>query len=674
MLLGVDVGGTFTDAVLLTGGPRPRLLTAKVPTTPDDQARGVLGAAGAVLRAADLAGDGAGEVRRFAHGTTVGTNALLERRGACTALLATEGFTDLIEIARQDRASLYDLAADRPPPLAAENARIGVKERNGATGVVTGLTREEVQRVTEAIGALVDESGVESVAICLLFSYAAPEHERMLAAAIRRAYPDLHVSSSSEVLPQFREYERCSTTVVDAYLTPLLSRYIGRLREQAADAGLPEPLIMRSSGGVTPAEEAIGGAAWSVLSGPAGGAMGAALLARRSGDGNALGFDMGGTSCDVCVVEGGEVRRTDSREIAGRPIQLPMVDVHTVGAGGGSIAWADGGGALRVGPRSAGADPGPACYGNGGAEPTVTDANLVLGMLPPGGALAGGVGLDLDAAGSAVAALGEELGLDVVETARGIVAVANQEMIRALRVVTVERGVDPRDFTLLPFGGAGPLHAAAIADELGIERILCPRSGGVLSALGMAVAGSRRDTARTVMLTRENLTAEAIAAAVAELQATIRAPAEALWELAYDLRYEGQSFELTVPGTGRPAVTELREGFERAHEALYGYRDPHGRIELVNIRAAASEPTVEVDLNATSQSVPERDVRGVHFDLAKTAAAVLRGEPPVGFQIDGPAILELPETTFALPPGWSANVDESGSILATRRADDEAER
>ena len=337
MLLGVDVGGTFTDAVLLDGDA---VHTAKVPTTPGDESAGVMGAIEQVLAAA---GAESGDVESFAHGMTVGTNALLEERGARTALIATRGFADLLEIGRQDRPELYRLCAPKPAPLVEPALRFEADERTGPDGVVTPLGEDEPKR----LAALLRESGAESVAICLLFSYLDPSHERRIAAHLREALPDLHVSASHEVLPRFREYERCSTTAIDAYLSPLLGRYLGRLGEAAGEAGLPQPLVMQSSGGVAPAAEAARAGAWSVLSGPAGGAVGAGLLARVSGDGNALGFDMGGTSCDVCVVEDGAVRRTDSRKIAGRPIQLPMVDVHTVGAGGGSIGWRDSGGALR---------------------------------------------------------------------------------------------------------------------------------------------------------------------------------------------------------------------------------------------------------------------------------------------------------------------------------------
>jgi N-methylhydantoinase A len=577
MLLGVDVGGTFTDAVLLDGG---EVHTAKVPTTPGEESAGVMSAVEAVL---ERAGVEAAAVESFAHGMTIGTNALLEERGARTALVATAGFSDLLEIGRQDRPDLYRLCAPKPASLIAPELRFEAAERIGPEGVVSPLGGGEPERLAAAI----EESGAESVAICLLFSYLDPSHERALAEHLRERLPDLHVSASHEVLPRFREYERCSTTAIDAYLSPLLGRYLGRLGEATAAAGLPAPEVMQSSGGVAPAEEAARAGAWSVLSGPAGGAVGAGLLARLSGDGNALGFDMGGTSCDVCVVEDGAVRRTDSRTIGGRPIQLPTVDVHTVGAGGGSIGWRDPGGALRVGPRSAGAQPGPACYGRGGTEPTVTDANLLLGNLAADSTLAGGVALDAEAAEQAVAALAAELGLDPLETAAGIVRVANQEMVRALRVVTVERGVDPRRFALLPFGGAGPMHAAAIAEELGIERLLCPHAGGVLSAFGLCASDRRRDTARTVMLSGTDLTAARIAAAVAELRESAGANLDdARAEVVYGMRYAGQAFELDVPGAVDPDPADLIARFEETHESRYGHRDPESDVVLVDVRLA----------------------------------------------------------------------------------------
>jgi N-methylhydantoinase A len=423
---------------------------------------------------------------------------------------------------------------------------------------------------------------------------------------------------------------------------------------------------MRSSGGVAPAEEAARAGAWSVLSGPAGGAVGAGLLARLSGDGDALGFDMGGTSCDVCVIEGGEVRRTDSRRIDGRPIQLPMVDVHTVGAGGGSIGWRDAGGALRVGPRSAGAEPGPACYGRGGSEPTVTDANLLLGHLAGDSQLAGGVALDAEAAERTVAELGQSLGLDPLETAAGILQVANQEMVRALRVVTVERGVDPRGFALLPFGGAGPMHAAAIAAELGIETILCPRAGGVLSALGLCASERRRDTARTLMLSGGELTGERIGAEVAAMTAETGAGIEGGVEarVTYKMRYAGQAFELPVPGPADPDPAELIEGFELAHEERYGHRDPEGEVVLVDVDLALVMPGPSPQPVAAETGRLERGSRPVRFEGEWVETPVLRGEPAAGTEAESPVVFELPEATLVLPPGWTATVDDHGTIVA----------
>jgi N-methylhydantoinase A len=653
MLLGVDVGGTFTDAVLYDG---EALWTAKAPTTPDDQSSGVLEAVEGVL---ERSGASAEEVEAFAHGMTVGTNALLEERGARTALIATDGFTDLLEVARQNRPELYRPCADKPRPLADPDLRFGARERVSAGANVEELGDGEAERLVREVG----DAGAESVAICLLFSYLEPAHERAIAEALRTALPGVHVSASHDVLAQFREYERCSTTVIDAYLSPLLGRYLERLAEAAGERGLPAPLVMKSSGGVAPASEAAG--AETVLSGPAGGAVGASLLASLSGDGNVLGFDMGGTSCDVCVVEGGSVRRTDSREIGGRVIQLPMVDVHTVGAGGGSIGWADVGGALRVGPRSAGAEPGPACYGRGGTEPTVTDANLVLGYLDAESALAGDVALDPEAAHAAVADLGERLGLGELETAEGIVRVANQEMVRALRVVTVERGVDPRRFALMPFGGAGPMHAAAIAAELDVGRLLCPRASGVLSALGLIASDRRRDTARTVMLSGSELTAERIADEVEALRAALSDGIEgAVAAATYELRYRGQAFELPVEGPERPDPGELAERFAAEHDRRYGYRDPDADVELVNVRLALSVPAPLPRPVAAGGDGLEERARRARFGGEWHEVRVLRGEPAAAVEGEGPCVFEFPEATLVLPPGWTAKVDEHGTIAA----------
>ncbi len=663
VLLGVDVGGTFTDAVLATGG---RLVTAKSPTTPADQSEGVMAAVGAALERADAS---ASDVELFAHGMTVATNALLEGRGARTVLVATEGFTDVVELGRQARADLYRLCAAHPAPLVPPSRRVAAPERTGPDGVLRAL-RDPAALAEEVAGC-----EPEAVAVVLLHAYAHPGHEQAIARALSARLPDVHVSLSHEVVGTFREYERAATTEVDAALSPLLASYLRRLLERASQAGLPEPRIMQSSGGLAAADLAARHAAFTVLSGPAGGAAAAALVARRSGREDLVCFDMGGTSCDVCVVEAGVVRETAGREVGGRPLALPMVDIHTVGAGGGSVAWRDPGGALRVGPRSAGADPGPACYGRGGCEPTVTDANLLLGRLDAEGSLAGGVALDRAAAEGAVEGLAAALGLDALACAEGIVRVANAEMVRALRVMTVQQGIDPRGFALLAFGGAGPLHACAIADELGMATILCPRASGVLSALGLAAADRRATEQRTVLLAGDALTDEALAGAARSAgeaaRSTLRGdgPAgggEARLDVAYDVRYRGQAHELTVRDLPYPDLSALRAAFEALHEERYGYRDEDAPIEVVTIRATASLPGPELDLAAGDASGCERSRRHVVFDGEQHDAEILRGEPAPGERIAGPAICELPEATLVVAPGWAGEVDDAGTIVLER--------
>ena len=661
MLLGVDVGGTFTDAVLAVDG---RIVTAKSPTTPEDQSEGVIAAVEAAL---ERAGRAACEVEVFAHGMTVVTNALLEGRGARTALVATEGFTDIVALGRQNRADLYRLCATRPPPLVPDELRFAAPERMTPDGPLRPLDEDGA----EALARRVAQSAPEAVAVVLLHSYRHPEHERAIGEALARALPEAHVSLSHEVVGTFREYERAATTEVDAALTPLLRRYLHRLVERAGESGLPEPALRQSGGGVIDAAAAGRHASWMVLSGPAAGAAGGAYAAKAAGSPDVLCLDMGGTSADVCVVDRGAVRERSSGVLAGRPLALPMLDVHTVGAGGGSIAWRDGGGALRVGPRSAGADPGPACYGRGGTEPTVTDANLLLGYLSPENELAGGVALDREAAAATVGALAGELGLEPIACAEGIIRVTNAEMVRALRVITVERGVDPRRYALLAFGGAGPLHAAAIADELGIRTIVCPRASGVLAALGLIVAPRRRDAQRTVLLSGDALSAEAVRETVSELGAAARgALGEPGAELSavFELRYRGQAFELAIPAGIEPTPDELRETFEAEHEERYGYRDPAQDLELVTVRVAATLPGAEPDLTAPGDGPPcsEEPARRARFAGRSRDLSLWRGAPPPGTRISGPAVVELPEATLLVPPDWSGEVDSTGAIRIER--------
>jgi N-methylhydantoinase A len=576
-ILGVDVGGTFTDAVLLSDG---KLRTAKVPTAPR-QEESVLAAAAAV---------GAEDVDRFTHGTTVATNALLERKGARTAFVATAGFEHLLHLRRQNRAHLYRLCAAHAEPLVPLERCHGVRERIGPDGVIEPLELGSLPAVGD---------DVEAVAVCLLFSFRDPSHERAVADELRRRLPCARVVASHEVAPEVREYERASTTAIDAYLGPAVARYLEALGTASVRAGLPEPLVMRSSGGLATLAEAAAHPAVALVSGPAGGVVGAARVA---GVEDALTFDMGGTSTDVCLIRGGEAERSAEREVAGFPLRLPMVDLETVGAGGGSIVWRDSGGALRVGPESAGAEPGPACYGRGGLRPTVTDANLLLGRLPE--VLAGGLRLDRAAAERAFT------GVDPAEA----IEVVNAEMLRALRLVSVERSHDPRELTLVAFGGAGPLHACALADELGIATVLVPAAAGVLSALGLVAADERRDFVRSY---------------VCPLDEAGQLPHEGEAEL----RYRGQSFELTVPLQPR-----LAEAFHRAHEARYGYADHARQIELVAVRTA--------------------DVRSAPpFELP----------PAEPLERRGPAVVALSGATCWIPPGWVGVRDGTSSTLRLTR-------
>jgi N-methylhydantoinase A len=646
MILGVDVGGTFTDAALLT---RERLHTAKSPTTPDDQSEGVMAAVDEVLR---QAGEETGAVSRFVHGMTVGTNALLEGRVARTALLATEGFTDLEELGRQARPELYRLCAGHPPPLVPAELRVAVPERTGPDGVLRELDEDALREALAEIDA-------EAAAVCLLWGFLHPEHEKRTAELLGDELPHAHVSTSHQTAGVFREYERCATTIVDACLSPLLRGYLERLTDRAKDAGLPEPEVMLSSGGTAGAGTAARHASWTVLSGPAGGAVGAARVA---GETDAVGLDMGGTSCDVSLIVGGAAAVGSGREVGGRALALPMVDVHTVGAGGGSIAWRDEGGALRVGPRSAGADPGPACYGRGGERPTVTDANLLLGYLDASSPLAGGVELDRAAAEQAVGDLADELGLRLDETAAGIARVASAAMAQAVRVVTVERGIDPRGLTLIPFGGAGPLHAAQIADELSVDRVVVPLASGVLSALGLVVSERRRDLVESVLLAGDELTRDNAAAIVARLGEEGRdelGEPEAELRATYELRYAGQAFELSVPGELSPDPERLRSDFDRAHDERYGYSDPDAELELVTIRVAAAMPGAEPS-SAAAEAAKERGTRRVRFRDEEVEAAILG---PSEAEVDGPAIFELPGATLVVPPGWHARADADGVVM-----------
>ncbi|HEY3765432.1 MAG TPA: hydantoinase/oxoprolinase family protein, partial [Gaiellales bacterium] len=555
-------------------------------------------------------------VAHFGHGTTVATNAMLERRGARTGYVATRGFADVPALGRQARPHLYRPEQAPPAPLATVFAE--VDERMGPAGVLEPLRDASVASAARRLR----RERVEAVAVCLLHAYADPAHERAVAAALREALPDVHVVASHEVADEFREFERASTAIADAYLGPVTGTYLRRLAGAAAAEGLPAPAVMQSSGGVCDLDEAVAHPARLLLSGPAGGV--AAVVA--AGISDAISFDMGGTSTDVCLIRDGVAGRSAERRVGGLPLRLPQLDIHTVGEGGGSIAWLDSGGALRVGPQSAGADPGPACYGRGGERPTVTDANLVLGRLDAGAPLAGGLRLDVAAARRALAAIAGPF-TDVDGAAAGVIAVANAEMVRAIGVVSVEQGHDPRDLELVAFGGAGPLHACEVADSLGMRTVVVPAAGGVLSALGIAAGERRRVTVTSVM----RPLAEFLDGGVRPP----RAPRAGAVEVECEVRYRGQAHELTVPL--RPPGT-LAARFHARHRERYGFADPDAALEVVSMRTSIVSP-------------------GAVFALDRV---------PRTPAVSGPASMALDGATLWVAPGWTARRGRDGAWRVTR--------
>lgn len=653
--IGVDVGGTFTDVALYADGD---LTTAKVPST-EDQSVGVMEG---IEKACEEVGISPEEIDAFSHAMTVSVNALLERNGAKTALVTTEGFRDVLEIGRQARPDLYDLDAEKPASLVPRKRRYELDERATPDGIEREVDEREVRDLARGIDA-----DVESVAVCLLHAYAHADNERRVAETLREEL-DVPVSVSSEVLAEFREFERTSTTAVDAYVTPAIDSYVGRLAERAAEAGVPVPRIMQSNGGTAEADTVREHAVTTTLSGPAAGVVGAGATVPE--EGGLVTFDMGGTSSDVSLVRGGEVERTTSAEIDGLPVGVPMVDVNTVGAGGGSIAWVDAGGALRVGPRSAGAEPGPACYGKGGERATVTDANVVLGYIGPGTKLGGELTLDVEAAHDALAGLADEAGLDgALEAARGVYRVANANMARAVRSVTVERGYDPRGFGLVAFGGAGPMHAVSLAESLDIERVVVPRPAGVLSAVGLLSADEKHDAVRTYRSPLTEADPTEVESVYDDLEERVReetATGEPEISRGADCRYVGQSFELTVDVEEFDART-LEDRFHEAHDRSYGYRMDEA-VELVNLRATATVPREAPRVDYAGGGDPVVGEREAYFpDAGRRETTVYdRDRLAPGEHVSGPAVLEQAESTTVLPPEWVGAVEPDGTLTARR--------
>ncbi len=605
---GVDVGGTFTDCAAIA--PDGRVVTRKVLSTPEDQGIGV-------VRALQALGDADGVVTRLVHGTTVVTNLLLERTGARVVLVATAGASDLLELRRQERASLYDLAAQHPAPLVAAEQVVGVQERQASAAHRLALTDVEIARVVQATLALAPDV----VVISLLHAYEDDAHERALAAALRAAQPALTVVTGADVLPEIREYERTTTAVAEGYARPRVQQYLERLGARLAAASLPAPAVMTSGGGMRSAADAAQHAASLALSGPAGGVVGAAAVLRAAGIADALTIDIGGTSADAGLILGGEPLVEPGGEVAGVPIALPRVLVDTVSAGGGSVAWIDDGGALRVGPRSAGARPGPAAFGRGGVEPTVTDAQIVLGRIDAR-AMSGGVALDVDAARAALQRVADRLGASIERTAEAVVRAADAEMARALRRVSVDRGVDPRGCALVAFGGGGPLHACALAEALGMTTVIVPPHAGVLSAVGLAIAPERREVAMSLLVRTDTLDAARFEQACASLAARVTGR-DRRWVVR--ARYVGQGHEVEIAGAPGDSGATIAARFAEAHRARYGFELPRP-VECVALRHVASDPG---------------------------ATATFAGHE-AGRTHDGPATVTLADATMFVAPGWRA--------------------
>jgi len=673
--LGIDVGGTFTDLALWDAG-RSRLAVFKLPSVPDDPARGILDGlttltARESVRPADLT--------FVAHGTTVATNALLEGKGARTALLTTRGFRDLLEIARQKRPHLYDLQADKPVALVPRRRRREVRERLAWDGtVVETLSLEDV---ADALASL-DGDGLEAVAVCFLYSFVDPAHERLAAAEIRRRWPACFVSLSADVSPEFREYERLSTTVVNAYLGPLVSRYVQRFGDEVHRLGIGHPpYINQSNGGIMSVAAAAHEPVRTLLSGPSAGVMGAAWLARAAGIASIITFDMGGTSTDVARVEDSRPAITPQRTIAGHPVRVPSLEIETVGAGGGSIAWVDSGGALRVGPASAGAHPGPACYGRGGTAATVTDANVVLGRLSGTQLLDGRMKLRRELAEQAIADLGKQLGVAPVEAARGVLSVVQNNMLGAIRVVSVRKGYDPRAYTLLAFGGAGPLHATALARDLGIRRVLVPPAPGILCAMGLLAAPLRLDLVRTRVAPLDDPAIGGVIETFEELERQASAwleregvaPARRRLARACDMRYVGQNFELTVDAPGGAVdAGVLRGAFLREHERVYGHAAVDEQMQIVACRLTAfgdREPPALPGLAAATTADPreacvgERVVYGDAPGGFVPTPVYRRERLRAGHRLRGPAIVEQMDSTTVILDGQEATVDARANLV-----------
>ena len=687
--IGIDIGGTFTDVALVEEASG-HVGVAKVLTTPNDLAEGVLRALDVATRRYNIE---ASDVGLLAHGTTIVTNALLEEKGARAALVTTRGFRDVLELRRSARANLYDLFQDAPSTLIPRRRRFEISERIGADGnVVTSLAEHEID---ELIGAL-KTARVDAIAVTLMFSFLNPTHEQRLGARLRAALPQVPVYLSSDVLPEIKEFERTSTTAVCAYVGPILASYLAQLEAVTRSRNFPPLYLMGSNGGILEVAEAVAIPAVAVESGPAAGVVAAALVARQTGRQNLISFDMGGTTAKASLIREGRYETTAEYEVGGgpsvarstsgtgHPIRLPVIDLAEVSAGGGSIAWVDRAGALRIGPKSAGAVPGPACYARGGTEPTVTDCNLLLGYLDQGSLLGGDLSIDHAAAAAAVGArLAEPLGVDVRAAAAAVIEVVNHAMAEAIKIVSVHRGHDIRDFALAAFGGAGPLHAAALASELGIAEVICPPIAGAFSALGLIGTDLKRDYVQTLFATTDNADPAALGAVFKILErkgATMLdragiAPECQCFERSIDARYPRQSYELAVPVSGDSieprTLQEIAELFHTRHLQTYGHDNRAEPVQIVNVRLAAIGTIAPLKVCEMSARAGEHAVKcGRQLWFRETGAVngtvYDRKRMPSGLEIAGPAVIESLDSTVLVPPAWKAKMDSEGFVLLTR--------
>ncbi|MBI2880805.1 MAG: hydantoinase/oxoprolinase family protein [Candidatus Tectomicrobia bacterium] len=688
--LGVDIGGTFTDVVLLDL-PERKTYVGKVLTTPESPADAVIQGLRRILADHGVPPDA---IDSPIHGTTLVTNAIIERKGAKTALLTTKGFRDSVEIGTEKRYDLFDIFLEKPEPLAPRHLRLEVAERLDPEGnVLIPLDEEGARRVIERL----DEMSVRAVAVTLLHSFMNPAHERRLEALIRERSPRILTSLSSEVTPEIREYPRSSTTLANAYVRPLMRAYLDLLGRRIREEGVRKDLyIMLSNGGVATVETAEAFPIRLIESGPAAGAMAAAYYGKQLNLRRLISFDMGGTTAKTCFVEDGRPSTVTEFEVArvyqfkkgsGLPVKVPVIDMIEIGAGGGSIAHRDALGLLKVGPESSGADPGPACYGRGGDRPTVTDADLLLGYLDPKFFLGGAMDLDLGAADSAVGRLAKALGLERLQTAWGIHEVVNENMANAARIHGIEKGKDVQQYALMAFGGAGPIHAAHVAEKLRIGTILCPPGAGTLSALGMLTAPISFDFVRTKIMRLDALDPQALNALYQEMEAEGRAllersgvPAgEMTFRRSADMRYEGQGYEIQVPlPAGRlsaGSVEEIRAGFERSYKAIYQRLGPNVPVEALNWRLVASGGTPRLDLRpadgaAAGPEGAKKPPRPVYFPIweeRRECDIYDRDRLGPGARIPGPAVVEEKESTVVVPPGWDARTDEFSNLVLQRR-------